>query len=354
MFRGEIGAENSWRGILKKSIIHPRDLPADLTPDRDAVASVCSVYPMAINAYYAGLISGPDDAIARQVIPDVRELQARGLVDDPLAENRQSPIPGIIHRYPDRVIFMVSSRCPILCRFCMRKRMAGRADALTAAELAAGFDYIRDHTDIREVILSGGDPLLLDDGQLDGILARIRRFSHVQTLRVHSRVPCALPQRVTVELAAILQKYHPLYVNIHFNHPDEITKEAVQACACLADAGIPLGSQTVLLKGINDSAEVMARLMRLLLSIRVRPYYLHHPDLVKGTAHFRVSIKEGLAIMQALQGHLSGCAIPRYMIDLPGGGGKVPLLPEYVQKIENGMMIVRNFKGELFSYPCDA
>lgn len=346
--------QEDWRGILKGGFACAGDLPPELATAGKAVEAVRSVYPMSVNAYYAGLISRPDDAIARQVIPDSRELEDTGLDDDPLAENQQSPAPGIIHRYPDRVIFLVSGRCPVLCRFCMRKRMAGRSAGPTPAGMKTALAYIQGNTAIREVILSGGDPFMLEDRALDRVLQSIRDFSHVRTIRIHSRVPCALPQRVTDELAAMLKKYHPLYVNIHFNHPDEVTETAARACARLADAGIPLGSQTVLLRGINDSPEVMARLMRALLAIRVRPYYLHHPDLVKGTAHFRVSIREGLTIMEALQGRLPGTAIPRYMIDLPGGGGKVPLQPEYVREAAGGVLTVRNFKGDLFEYPLDA
>lgn len=343
-----------WHDILKNGITNVRDLPAVLPPGFKSPASVLDEYPMFINTYFAGLIARADDALARQVIPDPRELDDRGLVDDPLTENRQSPVAGVIHRYPDRVVFLVSNRCAILCRFCMRKRLAGRSAALTAAEIAAALDYIRENKNIREVILSGGDPLLLEDDKLDYILATIRGIDHVQVIRIHSRVPCALPQRITPELAEMLKKYHPLYLNIHFNHPDEVTETAASACIRLAEAGIPLGSQTVLLKNVNDSAGVIEHLMRRLLNIRVKPYYLHHPDLVRGTAHFRVAVKDGLAIMQSLQGRLSGSAIPRYMVDLPAGGGKIPLSPEFVRETKDGMMIVKNFAGEMFAYPLDA
>ncbi len=345
---------SDWHDLIKGGINHIRDFSALAHRDVKSLAAVQSVYPMFVNAYYARLISSPDDAIARQVLPDASELDDRGLVDDPLAETRQSPVPGIIHRYPDRVVFLVSGRCPVLCRFCMRKRMAGRSAGLNAAETAGAMHYIRNNKNIREVILSGGDPLMLEDDRLDDILATIRTISHIQVIRIHSRAPCALPQRITPELIGIFKKYHPLYMNIHFNHPDEITGEVTEACRCLADAGIPLGSQTVLLKGVNDAADVIENLMRRLLRVRVKPYYLHHPDLVRGTAHFRVPVSRGLAIMQTLQGRLSGIAIPKYMIDLPGGGGKVPLSPEFIQKAADGMLMVKNFQGEVFSYPMDA
>lgn len=345
---------SDWRNIVKNGNSRGRDFPAGLELDEKAVDAVRSVYPMFVNSYYAGLISNVHDAIARQVIPDTRELDDGGLIDDPLAETRQSPVPGIIHRYPDRAVFLVSNRCPILCRFCMRKRLAGRSSGLKAGDLAKAMDYIGHQDSIREVILSGGDPLLLDNDQLDDILAKIRSFSHVQVIRIHSRTPCALPQRITPELTGILKKYHPVYMNIHFNHPDEITTAVAEVCTRLASAGIPLGSQTVLLKDVNDSVDIIEQLMRRLLCIRVRPYYLHHPDLVRGTRHFRVPVKKGLAIMQALQGRLSGIAIPRYMIDLPGGGGKVPLTPDFIYKKEDGVMMVKNFQGTLFPYPMNA
>lgn len=307
---------------------------------------------MRINPYFFALIKEAGDPIGRQVIPDPAELLNSGLEEaDPLAEQDQSPVPRLVHRYPNRVLFLVSNQCAIHCRHCMRKRAVGIPDAITPEEIEQGIDYIRSTPAVREVLLSGGDPLILPDKRLEEILLHVRQIGHVEVIRIHTRVPGALPGRVTRRLARMLRRFHPLYVNIQFNHPDELTPEAVAACARLADAGIPLGSQTVLLKGVNDRAEVMIELMRQLLASRVRPYYLHHPDPVRGTAHFRVPVEKGLEIMEKLRGNISGMGVPYYMIDLPGGGGKIPLLPDYVIRRENDGLIVRNFSGGCFRYP---
>jgi lysine 2,3-aminomutase len=233
----------------------------------------------------------------------------------------------------------------------MRKRKVGRPFTVTDSTINSGIDYIRENNTIREVIISGGDPLLLEDNAINRILNDLRSIKHIEILRIHTRVPCTLPQRITKNLAAILRQYHPLFINTHFNHPDEITNEAALACATLADAGIPLGSQTVLLKGVNDNPSVMQTLMKKLLTIRVRPYYIHHPDVVRGTAHFRTTIKDGLGIMRSLYGHASGLCVPQYMIDLPGGGGKVPLCPEYVEDFSDEKLKIENYRGEIFNYP---
>jgi len=233
----------------------------------------------------------------------------------------------------------------------MRKRKVGRPFTVTDSTINSGIDYIRGNKTIREVIISGGDPLLLEDDEIDRILNDLRSIRHIEILRIHTRVPCTLPQRITKNLAAILKQYHPLFINTHFNHSAEITNQAALACATLADAGIPLGCQTVLLKGVNDSPSVMQILMKKLLTIRVRPYYIHHPDVVRGTSHFRTTIKEGLGIMRSLHGYTSGLCVPQYMIDLPGGGGKVPLLPEYIRDVSDENLNVKNYRGEIFNYP---
>ncbi|MFW5988652.1 MAG: KamA family radical SAM protein [Desulfosudaceae bacterium] len=344
-----------WQELLAASVTGISGLPDHLRPvDKVGSEAAGRFYPLRINRYYAGLIRHPDDALGRQVIPDGRELKDAVYDDDPLAEANQSPVPGIIHRYPDRVIFLCSASCPVFCRFCMRKRLAGKTAALTEDQVDKALAYIRSQGSVREVILSGGDPLLLEDNVLDFLLAKIRAMDHVDQIRVHSRTPSALPQRITPDLAGILGRYHPLYLNIHVNHPDEVTAAMATACARLADVGIPLGSQTVLLKDINDTAAIMEKLWRSLLRIRVRPYYLHHPDLVRGTAHFRMPVEVGLDIMRALQGRLTGSALPRYMIDLPGGGGKVPLQPDYVQGRRQNMLMVKNYQGKSFTYPAKA
>lgn len=336
---------------MAESVTTERGLPPEMQSDIDDMEAVRRVYPVRINPYYLALIQKGGDPLRRQVVPDRCELTDGMAMDDPLSEAEQSPVTGLIHRYPDRVVLLVSGMCPVLCRFCMRKRLAGRALSLSDDQIMDAVAYIQSEPAIREVILSGGDPLMLSDDALAAILARIGRINHVETVRVHTRTPAALPQRITPALAALLKRYHPLYLNIHMNHPDEVTAEFAAACAMLADAGIPLGSQTVLLKGVNDSADVMKRLMRQLLRNRVRPYYLHHPDLVRGTGHFRVPIERGLAIMRSLSGNISGMAMPRYMIDLPGGGGKVSLLPDDVQAVDGGYLAVRNHRGEVYYYP---
>ncbi|MDY6904296.1 MAG: KamA family radical SAM protein [Thermodesulfobacteriota bacterium] len=341
----------NWMELLAGSVTTAQALPPELRSMEDDIAAVSRVYPMRINPYYLRLIKERGGALWRLVIPDKAELTDTLPSDDPLNETVQSPVPGIIHRYPDRVIFLVSGICPVLCRFCMRKRLAGKAASLTERQIADAVAYIQADTNVREVIFSGGDPLMLTDDILAAVLDKVHCIPHVEILRIHTKAPVGLPQRVTPALAGLLQRFHPLYINIHVNHPDELSRPAGAACALLADAGIPLGSQTVLLKGVNDSSEVMIRLMRQLLRYRVKPYYLHHPDLVRGTGHFRMPVTRGLAIMREMVGHISGSAVPRYMIDLPGGGGKVPLLPEYVRQLTRIQMTVENYCGDIYQYP---
>jgi lysine 2,3-aminomutase len=310
--------------------------------------TVAARYPVRISSHYLSLIREPGDPIWRQCVPDLRELEDDQL-PDPLDEERLSPVPGLIHRYPDRVVWLVSDECAVYCRFCMRKRRLGQAFPSTEADRNAALDYIASHPEIRDVILSGGDPLMLADSELDHLLGRLRDISHVEIIRIGSRIPVVLPERITPELCDLLKKYHPLYLNPHFNHPLEITPGAAEACARLADAGIPLGNQTVLLKGVNDDPDVMTLLMQRLLAIRVRPYYLHQMDLVRGTGHFRTSVNCGVQIMMALRGHTSGLANPYYVIDLPGGKGKVPVLPE-TARWEGQKLILTTYTGETLEY----
>ena len=312
--------------------------------------SVAARYPVRLSDYYAGLIRVPDDPIWKQCIPDARELEDADQSPDPLEEETLSPVPGLIHRYPDRVVLLVSNRCPVYCRFCMRKRLVGSGDApMTEAALQKALEYIAAHSAIHDVILSGGDPLMLDDASLSRILTGLRKIAHVAIIRIGTRVPVTLPARITSDLCSLLKKFHPLYVNTHFNHPAEITADSTAACALLADAGIPLGNQTVLLKGVNDSVEIMRDLMIGLLSIRVKPYYLHQMDLVRGTSHFRTSVRAGLEILRGLRGHISGMAVPQYVIDLPGGKGKVAILPDDFQ-VEGSILTIRTYTGELVTY----
>jgi lysine 2,3-aminomutase len=321
---------------------------AALTEDQQAVASV---YPCKVSGYYAGLIRSEGDAIWRQCIPDVRELEDITQVADPLAEETLSPVPGLIHRYPDRAVLLVSNRCPVYCRFCMRKRHVGSAGEipLTPEALEQALAYLRASTAIRDVILSGGDPLMLDDASLQLILTRLREIPHLKIIRIGTRIPVTLPERVTPELCRMLSRFHPLYINTHFNHPAEITDASARACGLLANAGIPLGNQSVLLRGVNDDSAVMRELVAGLLDIRVKPYYIHQMDLIKGTAHFRTPVSRGLEIIRALRGHVSGMAVPHYVIDLPGGKGKVALLPEPVER-EGDLLILKTYQGERVAY----
>lgn len=315
-----------------------------------SINAVSSRYPVRVTDYYASLIKEPGDGIWNQCMPDIRELEDYDQSPDPLAESSLSPVPGLIHRYPDRVVMLVSNRCPVYCRFCMRKRMVGSGDAPMSKEaLSAALDYIATHPAIHDVILSGGDPLMLDDESLSVILSRLRAIPHVSIIRIGTRIPVTFPTRITSELCEMLKKFHPLYINTHFNHPAEITTESRTACTLLADAGIPLGNQTVLLRGINDTVETMRVLMTDLLTMRVKPYYLHQMDLVQGTAHFRTSVRKGLEIMRGLRGHISGLAIPHYVIDLPKGKGKVALLPNDVT-INGTFLTLRTYAGELITY----
>lgn len=340
-----------WRRTLSHSITDPAELARIFGIEASSLGDVASIYPMSITPYYLRLIRETGDPIWRQCVPDVRELDENNLVPDPLHEESLSPVPDLIHRYPDRVVFLVSSICPVYCRFCMRKRRVGCGNgANVARRYEDAIDYISGTPAVRDVILSGGDPLLLSDDELADILVRLRKIPHVEIIRIGTRVPVTLPERVTVSLCRMLRSFHPLYVNTHFNHPLEITKESGSACSRLSDAGIPLGNQTVLLKDINDTPEVMMNLMQKLLAIRVRPYYIHQMDLVRGTGHFRTTVRRGTEIMDRLRGFTSGLATPYYVIDAPGGKGKVPVLSQCVRTAD-GKLLLRNYLEEEIEYP---
>jgi len=320
--------------------------------DRSDIDRVVKRYPMRVNPYFLSLIDREGDAIWKQCIPDIRELEDEDGLIDPLNEEGDSPVPGLTHRYPDRVLFLVSNRCAMYCRFCTRKRRVGDPfKEITMEQILRGVEYIKEHTEVRDVILSGGDPLLLNDNELEFILRELRKIRHLEIIRIGTRVPCTLPQRITPILCDILKKYHPLYINIHFNHPREITSESRKACEMLANAGIPLGSQTVLLKGVNDDPDVVKELMQKLLRMRVRPYYIFQCDLTKGTKHFRTPIKDGLKIIENLRGHTSGLCVPHYVIDAPGGGGKIPISPNYVVDQNKKEIILKNYQGGIYKYP---
>lgn len=321
---------------------------AALTEEQIAVAAM---YPFKVSKYYSELIKTSGDAIWRQCIPDARELHDDTQDADPLAESLLSPVPGLIHRYPDRVVLLVSNRCAVYCRFCMRKRHVGSEKDLQPGPDAIdnALEYIRSHIEIQDVILSGGDPLMLDDRSLHMILSSLRAIKHVKIIRIGTRIPVTLPERVTPELCSMLRQFQPLYINTHFNHPSEITDLSSSACGLLADAGIPLGNQTVLLRGINDDVAVMRDLMTGLLELRVRPYYIHQMDLIKGAGHFRTPVSKGLEIIRALRGHISGMAVPHYVIDLPNGKGKVALIPDDVER-EGDILFLRTYQGERVAY----
>jgi lysine 2,3-aminomutase len=341
----------TWQRFLQESITRPAQITPRFGIDPAPLIAVAAQYPMRITPYYLSLIREVGDPIWRQAVPDAAELHDRVCLVDPLDEENQSPVPNLVHRYPDRVLFLVCAECAMYCRFCTRKRkVGGERMVVNDATIARGLDYIRQHEEIRDVILSGGDPLLLADEKLDAILGALRAIPHIEIIRIGSRIPVVLPQRVTMGLIRVLRKHHPLYLNTHFNHPDEITATSAKACARLADAGIPLGNQTVLLRGVNDDPAVMKRLMQKLLAIRVRPYYLYQADMVQGTDHFRTSVAEGLTIVKALRGHTSGLGVPAYVIDAPGGGGKIPLLPDYLQELTEDEVRLKNYRGELYSY----
>ena len=324
----------TWKAQLSNSLIAPEQLAARFGIDPAPLQGVAARYPLRITPHYLGLIQKPGDPIWRQCVPDPRELEISDLPEDSLNERSFSPVPAVVHRYPDRALLLVSGQCAGYCRFCTRKSRVGTAAmAFSAEQVAAGIAYIAATPAIRDVILTGGDPLLLDDDRLEEILEQLYNISHVEMIRIGSRVPVTLPERITPELCGLLARFQPLYLNTHFNHPRELVAASIGACTRLADAGISLGNQTVLLRDVNDDPEVMLELCRGLLRMRVRPYYLHQLDQAKGTGHFLVPVERGLEIIAAMRGKVSGLGIPHYVVDPPGGQGKVPLLPENLLQV---------------------
>ncbi len=349
---------HDWRWQLRNRIrtLEQLECMVALGPEeRRALQPGGSLLPFAVTPYYMSLVDpdDPEQPLRRTVIPVQSEfLRTYGEADDPLGEDGHSPVEGVVHRYPDRVLFLVHDFCSTFCRYCTRSRVVGQGELLPNRErLQAGLVYIRNHPEIRDVLLSGGDPLTLADDKLDWILGELRRIPHVQFIRIGTKVPTVLPQRITPELVKMLRKHHPLFISIHFTHPDECTPETVKACRRLADAGIPLGSQTVLLKGVNDDVSVMKSLMHRLLVMRVRPYYLYQCDPISGSAHFRTTVARGLEIIRGLRGWTTGYAVPTYVIDAPGGGGKIPLQPDFLAGRDGDDLLLRNFTGEVYRYP---
>lgn len=310
---------------------------------------------MAITPYFFNVMDVDDEGcpIRRQVIPRSGEMKVQPWeMSDPCGEDSHSPVPGLVHRYPDRVLFLVTDRCAAYCRYCTRSRLVSNASGYDFhPNVDQQLEYIRRHPEIRDVLLSGGDPLLLSDAKLDRILTELRSIPHIEFVRIGSRIPIFLPQRITPALCEMLRKHHPLFISIHTNHPKELTTEVRDGLARLADAGIPLGNQSVLLRGVNDNVITMKALIHKLLMCRVKPYYLYQCDLIQGSSHLRVSVRRGLEIMEQLRGHTTGYAIPQYVIDAPGGGGKIPINPEYILSHDDQKIVIRNFEGRVFEYP---
>jgi lysine 2,3-aminomutase len=346
-----------WRWQFKNRI-HTLDVISKilvLTPqEEEGIKKSTGRLSMAITPYWVTLMD-PDDPecpIRRQAVPLKEEFQfSNNEFVDPCAEDRDSPVNGLVHRYPDRVLLLSTEQCAMYCRHCTRRRMVGeKAHSINSKTIDAALDYIRSNRKIRDVLISGGDPLMLEDDELEDILKKVSDIPHVEFIRLGTRVPVTLPQRITPELISMLKKYTPIWMSIHFNHPKEISKRCKAACDLLADAGIPLGSQTVLLKGINDKPYIMKKLMQELLKVRVRPYYIYQCDPAKGTSHFRTPVAVGINIIEKLRGFTSGYAVPTYVVDAPGGGGKIPVGPNYLISQDKGKHVLRNYKGKIYNY----
>jgi lysine 2,3-aminomutase len=358
LFKGVTEEEwNDWRWQWRNRIEDVDTLLKVISLSDEAIAGVKKALEkvrMAITPYYASLID-PDDEncpIRLQAVPRGYETEVKQWeAVDPLDEEADSPVHGLVHRYPDRVLFLVTEQCSMYCRHCTRRRVVGVTDGVASRErLEEGIRYIKEHKEVRDVLVSGGDPFTLSDDRLEWILQKLREIPHVEILRLGSRIPVVMPQRITVDLAKTLAKYHPLYVNTHFNHPAEVTPESSRACSILADHGIPLGNQSVLLRGVNNCPITMKELVHALVRIRVKPYYIYQCDPTWGLDHFRTTLSEGLEIMEFLRGHTTGFAVPTYVVDAPGGGGKIPLNPQYILTMGQGTVVVRNYEGVIAAY----
>jgi lysine 2,3-aminomutase len=322
--------------------------------EEDAITSVLSKLRMAITPYWLTLMD-PDDPscpVRKQAIPSIEELHvSKSDMVDPLSEDEDSPVPGLTHRYPDRVLFLITDMCSMYCRHCTRRRFAGQHDAdRSMSALDKGIEYIRNTPEVTDVLLSGGDALLVSDKRLEYVISKLREIDHVQVIRIGTRTPVVMPQRITDELVGMLSKYHPIWLNTHYNHPHEITTASMEAIAKLVDAGIPVGNQSVLLRGINDDVMTMRRLVKNLVAIRVRPYYIYQCDLSVGIEHFRTPVSKGIEIIEGLRGHVSGYAVPTFVVDAPGGGGKIPVMPNYVISMAPGRIVLRNYEGVITTY----
>jgi lysine 2,3-aminomutase len=349
---------DDWRWQLRNRVTTVEELKQviNLTPGEErGVQDSLKILRMAITPYFAMLMD-PDDPecpVRRQAVPTTHEIDFKDSdMVDPLYEDIDSPVPGLTHRYPDRVLFLITDMCGNYCRHCTRRRLAGQTDkARDKREIDAAIRYIKEHEEVRDVLLSGGDALLVSDSMLEDIIRRLRAIDHVEIVRIGSRAPCTLPQRVTPALCKMLAKYHPIWLNTHFNHPKEITPTSARAVQMLADAGIPVGNQTVLMKGINDCPTIMKKLVHELVKIRCRPYYYYQCDISRGLEHFRTAVAKGIEIQEALRGHTSGFAVPLFILDAPGGGGKIPVMPQYLVSMSDKRVVLRNYEGGTFAYP---
>lgn len=348
---------NDWKWQLKNRVETVEELKKyiSLTEDEEEGIRKClQSMRMAITPYYLSLIDteDPHDPIRKEAIPTAFELhKAKADLVDPLHEDSDSPVPGLTHRYPDRALLLITDQCAMYCRHCTRRRFAGHKDAaLPMEQIDKAVDYIAKTPAIRDVLLSGGDALLISDEKLEYIISKLRAIPHVEIVRIGSRLPVVMPQRITPELVKMLSKYHPIWLNTHFNHPNEITEESKKACELLANAGIPLGNQSVLLRGVNDCTHVMRSLVHELVKIRVRPYYIYQCDLSVGLEHFRTSVSKGVEIIEGLRGHTSGYCVPTFVVDAPGGGGKIPVMPDYLISQSHDKIILRNYEGVVTTY----
>ena len=348
---------NDWKWQVKNRIETLEDLKkyVTLTPEEEeGVKKTLQTLRMAITPYYISLIdpNNPDCPVRKQAVPTGKETyQSPADLLDPLHEDEDSPVPGLTHRYPDRVLLLITDMCSMYCRHCTRRRFAGQKDGESAIDrIDKAIEYIAKTPQVRDVLLSGGDSLCVSDERLEYIISRVRAIPHVEIIRLGSRTPVVCPQRITDDLVNMLKKYHPVWLNTHFNHPQEVTKEAAEACAKLANAGIPLGNQTVLLRGVNDCVNTMKKLMHELVKMRVRPYYIYQCDLSMGIEHFRTPVSKGIEIIEGLRGHTSGYAVPTFVVDAPGGGGKTPVMPQYVISQAPGKVVLRNFEGVITTY----
>ena len=348
---------NDWRWQVRNRVETLEELKKyiELTPaEEEGVKKSLATLRMAITPYYLSLIdpNNPHCPIRRQAIPTAAEVhQSPADLLDPLHEDEDSPVPGLTHRYPDRVLFLITDMCSMYCRHCTRRRFAGQHDCeSTQDRIQAAIDYIARTPQVRDVLLSGGDALMVGDKMLESIIQRLRAIPHVEIIRLGSRTPVVCPQRITDDLVNMLKKYHPIWLNTHFNHPNEVTEEAMAACAKLADAGVPLGNQTVLLRGVNDDTEIMKQLVHDLVRMRVRPYYIYQCDLSMGLEHFRTPVSKGIEIIENLRGHTSGYCVPTFVVDAPGGGGKIPVMPQYVISQSPHKVILRNYEGVITTY----